>query len=251
MSESGETLDRFRELRRTGSVRVRNALVEEYVGFAEYLARRYAHRGEPLDDVRQVALLGLVKAVDRFDPERGIGFTSFAAPTILGEIKRHFRDRTWLVRVPRVLQERSLEIEQCRLDLGHELGRVPTVGEIAHRAELTEEEVLEAMEARGTYRVASLDAASAGEGRAAPVERLAAPDQELLTAEQRLILGELLRSLPVRERRIVYLRFFEGLTQSEIAERIGISQMHVSRLLDRSLTRMAVAAEASEEGGRP
>jgi RNA polymerase sigma-B factor len=250
---TAETTERFRELRRTGDVSLRNELVEEHAGFAEYLARRFAHRGEPLDDIRQVALLGLVKAVERFDPDRGINFTSFAAPTITGEIKRHFRDRTWAVRVPRSLQELSLEIERCRGELGHQLGRPPSVAEIAQQAGVTEEQVIEGMEAAGLYRLGSLDAVPTGDEGPSTGDRIADGADALLGADDRMLVRELLASLPARERRIVYLRFFEGLTQSEIAEQIGISQMHVSRLLARSLGQLAddlgVAAPAdlSEE----
>ncbi len=236
---SEESAERFREYRRSGTRELRNELVEEHAGFADYLARRFANRGEPLDDLRQVALLGLVKAVERFDPDRGVSFTSFAAPTITGEIKRHFRDRTWSIRVPRSLQELSLEIERCRGELGHDLGRPPTVGEIAERVGVTEETVLEGMEAAGMYRSGSLDATIGGDEEGATVgDRVAVPDEELSTSDERLMLRELLGELPIRERRIVYLRYFEGLTQGEIADQIGISQMHVSRLLSRSLEQL-------------
>jgi RNA polymerase sigma-B factor len=230
--------DRFRELQRTGSRELRNELVDEHAGFADYLARRFANRGEPLDDLRQVALLGLVKAVERFDPDRGVKFTSFAAPTITGEIKRHFRDRTWSIRVPRSLQERTLEIERCRGELGHELGRSPTVPEIAEHAGISEEEVIEGMEAAGAYRSGSLDASAPGEDERSLGDRIPSAGDDVAEADDRALVRDLLERLPVRERRIVYLRYFEGMTQGEIADKIGISQMHVSRLLTRSLEQL-------------
>ena len=235
MTTTKDVADRFRELRRSGSRSVRNELVEEHAGFADYLARRFANRGEPIDDLRQVALIGLVKAVERFDPDRGVNFTSFAAPTITGEIKRHFRDRTWSIRVPRGLQELTLEIERCRGELGQDLGRSPTVAEIAEHAGVSEESVIEGLEAASVYRSGSLDASVPGDDRRPIAERLAASTDDVSEADDRALVRDLLDELPIRERRIVYFRYFEGLTQSEIAERVGISQMHVSRLLTRSL----------------
>lgn len=233
---SADTTNRFLELRTTGSETLRNELVEEHAGFAEYLARRFSNRGEPFDDLRQVALIGLVKAVERFDPTRGVNFTSFAAPTITGEIKRHFRDTTWAIRVPRSLQERKADIERCRTELGHELGRSPTIAEIAESLELTEEAVIEGIEASGCYRSTSLDAGVSGEDDGLSLgDLIHEPGSESDEADDRELVRTMLSELPLRERRIVYLRFFEGLTQDEIAEQMGISQMHVSRLLSRSL----------------
>jgi RNA polymerase sigma-B factor len=236
---SEELVQRFRAYRDSGVRSMRNELVEEHIGFAEFLARRFANRGEPIDDLRQVALVGLVKAVERFDPDRGVTFASFAVPTITGEIKRHFRDRTWSVRVPRNLQELTLEIERARNELGHALGRSPTVSEIATHLEVTDEEVLEGLEAATLYRSGSLDAPIAGaEGRSLADQLPSAADDHG-DAEDRAVVRQLLSSLPVRERRIVYLRYFEGLTQNEIAEQMGISQMHVSRLLTKSIQQLA------------
>jgi RNA polymerase sigma-B factor len=240
------TVERFRELKRTGDRKLRDQLVAEHARFAEYLARRYARRGEPLEDLSQVAVVGLVNAVERYDPDRGFTFTAFAAPTITGEIKRHFRDRTWLVKVPRQMQDLSLQIEELRSALGHELGRAPTVPEIAERAGVDEEDVLLAMEASGAYRLASIDGSPDDHGAGAGTH-FGAPDARLDDADDRVMLTDALASLPVRERRIVHLRFYEGLTQSEIAARIGISQMHVSRLLTRSLGRMAERLGAMQD----
>jgi RNA polymerase sigma-B factor len=233
-----DVAERFRSFRASGSLELRNELVEEHAGFAEFLARRFAHRGEPLDDLRQVALLGLVKAVERFDPDRGVNFTSFAAPTITGEIKRHFRDRTWAIRVPRSMQELTLEIERTRGELGHELSRAPTIAEIAEHIGVSEESVLEGMEAAGLYRSDSLDGPVVSDDDRSRGDQIPDPDDELLDVDDRVLVRELLARLPIRERRVVYLRFFEGLTQGEIAERIGVSQMHVSRLLTRSLEQL-------------
>ena len=228
---------RFREYRRTRSRALRNALIEEHRGFAEYLARRFCDRGEPLDDLRQVALLGLLKAVERFEPERGLAFTTFAGPTIVGELKRHFRDRTWSVRVPRRLQELSLRVERGRVELGQQWGRAPTPAEIGRHVGVTEEQVLEGMEASGLYRAGSLDAPApmSDVDESTGGDRVGADDEELAHVEDRALVRTIIASLPTRERRIVYLRFFEGLTQVEIAQRVGVSQMHVSRLLQRSL----------------
>ena len=244
---SPELVERFCAYRASGSRDLRNELVEEHIGFADFLARRFSNRGEPNDDLRQVAFVGLVKAVERFEPDRGVTFASFAVPTITGEIKRHFRDRTWSVRVPRNLQELTLEIERARNDLGHALGRSPTVSEIAAELDVSDEAVLEGLEAATMYRSGSLDAPVAGaEGRTVGDFVPAAEDDHADT-ENRAFVRALLASLPVRERRIVYLRYFEGLTQSEIADRMGISQMHVSRLLARSLDELAQAAQEPDQ----
>ncbi|MFA5884691.1 MAG: SigB/SigF/SigG family RNA polymerase sigma factor [Acidimicrobiia bacterium] len=244
---SPELVERFYAYRESGSRDVRNELVEEHIGFADFLARRFSNRGEPNDDLRQVAFVGLVKAVERFDPDRGVPFVSFAVPTITGEIKRHFRDRTWSVRVPRNLQELTFEIERARNDLGHSFGRSPTVSEIAAELDVSDEAVLEGLEAATMYRSGSLDAPVAGaEGRTVG-DCVPAGDDDHADTENRAFVRELLAALPPRERRIVYLRYFEGLTQSEIADRMGISQMHVSRLLARSLNELTQAAKHPDQ----
>ena len=187
---------------------------------AEFLARRFAHRGEAADDLRQVALVGLLKAVERFEPDRGLQFSSFATPTITGELKRHFRDRGWAVRVPRRIQELHLELDRTVNELSQELGRPPTPAEIAQRAGVLEEDVLESMEAGSLYRLASIDAGrSDDESSPSPAQRLGEIDAELTAVDDRVAVSEMLAVLPEREQKIVYLRFFEGLTQSEIAER--------------------------------
>lgn len=244
-------LEKFVQYRLTEDRRLRNELIEHYTGLAEFFARRLANRGEPIDDLRQVALVGLLKAVERFDPHRGLQFSSFATPTITGELKRHFRDRGWAVRVPRRVQELHLQLDRTTATLSQELGRPPTPAEIAERAGVTEEDVLEGMEAGGLYRLASIDG-QVDDDAPSPAARLGESDEELEAVDDRVLVESLLAALPEREQRIVYLRFYEGLTQSEIADEVGISQMHVSRLLVRSLDLLASRAERMHgEAGRP
>lgn len=230
--EEEERLGRFREFRRTHDRALRNRLIEENLPLARSLARRFANRNEPLDDLEQVAMLGMLKAVERFDPDRGIPFGAFAVPTVLGELRRHFRDRGWMVRVPRRVQDLHLRIGSVVSELSHELGRSPTPREIADAAGVRAEEVLEALDAGNRYRPASLDLGESSGGDAA---RLSQVDPELLSVEDRATLLRLLQRLPERERRVLYMRFFDDLTQAEIADEIGVSQMHVSRMLTRSL----------------
>jgi len=231
----------FAEYRKTGDIKLRNELIEGHVRLADFCARRFVYRGEPFDDLRQVALVGLLKAVERFDPDRGVRFTSFATPTIVGELKRHFRDRGWAVHVPRRLQELHLQVGRLVGSLSQELGRAPTTAELADRASASEEEVLESMEAATWYRLSSLDVTRVDDDgvEVAVGSRVGADDPEFGSVESRVEVLDLLRQLPDREQEIVYLRFFEGLTQAEIAERVGLSQMHVSRLLVRSLDQLA------------
>ena len=240
-------LARFVEYRASRSRALRNEIIEEHLPLAHYVARRFARRGEPLEDLRQVALVGLLKAVERFDPERGTAFSSFATPTILGELRRHFRDRGWTVRVPRRIQELVLAIDAAVADLTQELQRVPTPGEIAHRVGVEEEAVLECAEFGTLYRPASIDAPVRSEPGARPAkEALGAEDRALLAVEDRAAVVDLLALLPERERTIVSMRFLDGLTQSEIAARVGMSQMHVSRLLGRSLEQLGSRALATQ-----
>lgn len=238
-----ELSEKFEEFAETRDERVRAELIEAHIGLAEYLARRFSNRGEPLDDLVQVASTGLIKAVDRFEPERGLQFSTYATHTIVGELKRHFRDKGWAVRVPRRMQELHLRLNTVTSTLGQELGRSPTIAEVAEAAEVSEEEVLEAMEAGQAYRFTSLDAPAPGEEGGSLAGTLGEEDDEMIDAERRATLGPLIQTLPERQQNIVHLRFFEGMTQSEIASRMGISQMHVSRLLARSLDQLRRAAE--------
>lgn len=228
--------DRFVAYQHSHDRGLRDELILEHLGLAHALARRYSGRGEALDDLQQVATVGLLKAVERFDPDRGLAFTTFAVPTITGEIKRHFRDRAWATRVPRGLQERALRLTRAVQDLSHELGRSPSLDEIAQALDVDVEAVLEAMEVNRSYATSSLDAPVDNDDTSRGLDRvLGRIDPGLEAVDREMVVGDLLASLPERDRQIVHLRFFEGLTQSEIAARIGISQMHVSRLLSQSL----------------
>ena len=239
-----ELRQKFHEYGRTRDPVLRDELVTAHLGLAEYLARRFTNRGEPLDDLVQVASVGLLKAVDRFDPERGLEFSTYATPTIVGELKRHFRDKGWAVRVPRRIQELHLRLGKVVSTLSQDLGRSPTIAEVSERAGASEEEVLEAMEAGRAYRFASLDAPGGGEEDSQTLaSQLGEEDASLEGIEHRIALSPLISELPRREQTILHLRFFEGLTQSEIADRLGISQMHVSRLLARSLSKLRGSAE--------
>jgi RNA polymerase sigma-B factor len=237
----------FRELRENEDQDIRNKLIESHLGLVEYLARRFSGRGEPLDDLVQVATIGLVKAVDRFDPDRNVEFSTYATPTIVGELKRHFRDKGWAVRVPRRLQELNLRLGPVISKLSQELQHSPTVAEIAKEAEATEDEVLEALDSAHAYSLISLDAGASDEGLSYH-EQIGDVDEALEALEDRVSVAPLLRGLPPRERRMLHLRFFKGLTQSEIAEELGISQMHVSRLLAKTLATLRSGLEDDGTG---
>ncbi len=223
--------------RREESPDARSELVTSYRPLAERLARRFRGRGEAYDDLVQAASIGLINAVDRFDPDYGVKFTTYATRTIVGELKRHLRDRAWSVRVPRGLQEAALEVGRARETLAHRLGRSPTIAELAQEMGVTDDEVVEALEAGGAYTAASLDRPldSDDDGGATVGDRIGVEDESLALADRWPDVAEAVRSLPERERTILYLRFYEGRTQTEIAEHVGISQMHVSRLLRKSL----------------
>lgn len=231
----------------TGDVSVREELVRRFLPLARELALRYAYTDESYDDLLQVASLGLIKAIDRFDPDRGAKFTSYAAPTILGELKRHFRDKGWALHVPRELQERTLAVSRASERLSKELGRSPTPKEIAFALGTTPEKVLEAAEASGAYEAASLDTPTArDDGESATlVELLGGDDSSYELVEVRHAIATAWRELPAVEQNVLKLRFMDDLTQREIGERIGYSQMHVSRLLRRALTHLDSAADAA------
>ncbi|GAB2591256.1 RNA polymerase sigma factor SigF [Kribbella endophytica] len=217
----------------------RDGLVSLHMPLVEHLARRFRNRGEPYDDLVQVATIGLIKAVDRFDLERGVEFSTYATPTILGEIKRYFRDKGWAIRVPRRLQELRLSLTAATAELTQELGRAPTVAELSTRLELAPDLVIEGLESANAYNTLSLDAPDQNEADATTVlDGLGGEDEALESVEYRESLKPLLAQLDTREKRILTLRFFRGMTQSQIAEEIGISQMHVSRLLARTLTEL-------------
>jgi RNA polymerase sigma-B factor len=219
--------------------RLRDELVEAHLPLVEYLARRFRNRGEPLDDLVQVATIGLIKSVDRFDLERGVEFSTYATPTIVGEIKRHFRDKGWAIRVPRRLQELKLSLTKATSELSQKNGRSPTVAELAQHLGMTEEEILEGLESANAYSAVSLDAPDGGDDDSPAVaDSLGAMDEALEGVEYRESLKPLLEKLPAREKKILMLRFFGGMTQSQIAGELGISQMHVSRLLARTLAQL-------------
>jgi RNA polymerase sigma-B factor len=239
-----ELLRRYHEL---GDVDARQKLIERHVEFVRRLARRYARRGEQLDDLTQVGCVGLIKAIDRFDGSFGANLTTYAAPNILGEIKRHFRDRGWSVRVPREIQELNVRLTRVVDELTTKLGRSPSVVELAGATGATAEHVLEALESSSAYSALSLsEGPDPDEESGGPMETLGEEDEHFAQSEQRITLASGIQRLPARERAILHLRFFEGLTQSEIAERVGISQMHVSRLIRNSLDRMRRELEAGE-----
>jgi RNA polymerase sigma-B factor len=219
-------------------VELRNQLVRMHIPLVEHLARRFRNRGEPLDDLTQVATIGLIKSVDRFDPERGVEFSTYATPTIVGEIKRHFRDKGWAVRVPRRLQELRLSLTTATSELSQRHGRSPTVHELAEHLGISEEEVLEGLESANAYSTLSLDVPDTDDESPAVADTLGAEDDALEGVEYRESLKPLLAQLPQREQRILVLRFFRNMTQSQIAAEVGISQMHVSRLLARTLAQL-------------
>jgi len=220
-------------------VHLRDQLVEAHLPLVEYLARRFRNRGEPLDDLVQVATIGLIKSVDRFDLERGVEFSTYATPTIVGEIKRHFRDKGWAIRVPRRLQELKLSLTKATGELSQKNGRSPTVAELAGHLGLSEEEILEGLESANAYSAVSLDAPDGGDDDSPAVaDSLGMMDDALEGVEYRESLKPLLERLPAREKKILMLRFFGNMTQSQIAGELGISQMHVSRLLARTLAQL-------------
>lgn len=225
----------FDDYRATGDEDLRDRIVEAHVRLAVHLARRFDNRGVPLDDLVQVASLGLLKAVERFEPERGHEFSTFATPTIMGELKRHFRDKGWTIRVPRRVQELHVRLNVLVEELTQRLGRSPTIGELATAVGASEEQVLEALEATNAYRAASIDSGVPSESAPTLEAWLGRLDPEATQVENRLLVEGLIATLPPRERLMVELRFFEEMSQSEIAARLGISQMHVSRLLARCL----------------
>ena len=225
---------------REGDPAAREQLVTRFLPLARQLARRYQRGGEQLDDLIQVASLGLLKAIDRFDPARETAFSSFAVPTILGELKRHFRDKGWSVRVPRDLQELAVKIDRVGDEMSRELGRAPTPAELAERTSTTLEQVLEAREASAAYRAVSLDRPRSEDDEEGDsfADAFGAVDPGFSLAEDAATVERLMRVLSDREREVLRLRFEEDLTQSEIGQRVGVSQMHVSRLIRQSIARL-------------
>ena len=240
--------DLLRRYHEDGDIDARQELIERHIDFVRRLARRYARRGEQLDDLTQVGCVGLIKAIDRFDGGFGASLTGYAAPNILGEIKRHFRDRGWSVRVPREIQELNVRLSRVVDELTSKLGRSPSVEELSEATGAPIELVLEALEASSAYSAISLsEGPDPDDESGSPLDALGDEDHGFEQSEQRLTLATGIQRLPGRERQILHMRFFEGLTQSEIAERLGISQMHVSRLIRASLDRMRRELERGDQ----
>jgi RNA polymerase sigma-B factor len=229
----------LRRYHEQGDLAAREQLIEQYLSLVRSLARRYAYRGEQLDDLVQIGCIGLIKAIDRFDIDRGVELTTYATPNIIGEIKRHFRDKGWAVRVPRGLQELNVQLSKIVEDQTVQLGRSPTIPELAKAAGVEEELVLEALESGRAYTSLSLSTGGSDEdGELDPLESLGTEEHQYSVSEDRAVLAPGFRVLDERERRILHLRFFDGLTQSQIAQHVGISQMHVSRLIRRALEKI-------------
>ena len=235
-----KTRELFRRFKEEGDMDAREKLVMSHLNLVRFIANKFKNRGEPIDDLVQVGYLGLLKAIDRFDPSRGLEFTTFATPTIMGEIKRHFRDKGWSVRVPRRLQELSAKVNQATDTLTSQLQRLPTIAEIADYLDATVDEVLEAMESSSAYSSVSLEAPSGADDDDTPsvIDRYATEDSDLAFTDDRIIIEEALASFSPRERDVIEMRFLKGMTQIEIAEKLGISQVQVSRLLRRTLKKI-------------
>jgi RNA polymerase sigma-B factor len=231
-----------------GDLQAREQLIEQYMSLVRSLARRYSYRGEQLDDLVQIGSLGLHKATDRFDVNRGVALTTYATPNIIGEITRHFRARGWAVRVPRGLQELNVRLSKLIEQLTVQLGRSPTIPELSKAAGVDEEDVLEALESGRAYSSLSLSSGGGTEDgeELDPLESLGEVEHQYEVSEDRAVLAPGFKVLDARERQILHLRFFEGLTQSQIAQQVGISQMHVSRLIRRALEKIRAEIAADE-----
>jgi RNA polymerase sigma-B factor len=248
MSASDSDRVLLRRYHEQGDVKAREQLIEKYMSLVRSLARRYSYRGEQLDDLIQIGAIGLIKAIDRFDMNRGVELTTYATPNIIGEIKRHFRDKGWSVRVPRGLQELNVQLSRLVEQLTVELGRSPTVAELAEGAGVDEEDVLEALESGRAYSTLSLSQGSSSEEgeELDPLETLGTVEHQYEVSEDRVLLAPGFAVLDERERRILHLRFFEGQTQSQIARQVGISQMHVSRLIRRAIAKIRAEIGSDE-----
>jgi RNA polymerase sigma-B factor len=238
----------LRRYHEDGDLQAREKLIERYMSLVRSLARRYSYRGEQLEDLVQIGAIGLIKAIDRFDLERGVELTTYATPNIIGEIKRHFRDKGWAVRVPRGLQELNVQLSRLVEQLTVQLGRSPTIPELAKAAGVEEEEALEALESGRAYTSLSLSVGGGGgDDDLDPLESLGTEEHQYEVSEDRAVLAPGFKTLDERERKILQLRFFDGLTQSQIAQQVGISQMHVSRLIRRSLEKIRETIVEDEE----
>jgi RNA polymerase sigma-B factor len=239
----------LRRYHEAGDLQAREQLIEQYMSLVRSLARRYSYRGEQLEDLVQIGAIGLIKAIDRFDLERGVELTTYATPNIIGEIKRHFRDKGWAVRVPRGLQELNVQLSRLVEQLTVQLARSPTIPELAKAAGVEEEQVLEALESGRAYTSLSLSVGGGGgdDDDLDPLESLGTEEHQYEVSEDRAVLAPGFKALDERERKILQLRFFDGLTQTQIAQQVGISQMHVSRLIRRSLEKIRETIAEDEE----
>ena len=251
MNENDKVL--LRRYHEQGDLQAREQLIEQYMSLVRSLARRYSYRGEQLEDLVQIGAIGLIKAIDRFDLNRGVELTTYATPNIIGEIKRHFRDKGWSVRVPRGLQELNVQLSKLVEQLTVQLGRSPTITELAKGAGVEEEDVLEALESGRAYSSLSLSSGGGQEDgeELDPLESIGTEEHQYDVSEDRAVLAPGFRVLDERERKILHLRFFEGLTQSQIAQQVGISQMHVSRLIRRSLEKIRDEIVPEEDQVKP
>ena len=237
--DKARTRELFSLYKDKGDEAARDELIMSHLNLVRFLASKFKNRGEPLDDLIQVGTIGLIKAIDRFDPSRGLEFTTYATPTILGEIKRHFRDKGWSIRVPRRLQELSARVNQATDELTKELQRSPSTEEVAAKLGVSVDEVLEAMESSGAYSSVPLEAGSSDEEDApAIIDHYASFDENLAASDDRMVIEDTIRDFSPREREVIRMRFVEGLTQVEIAKRLGVSQVQVSRLLRRTLKKV-------------
>ncbi len=237
--DKDRTRELFRRFKEEGDEDAREQLIMSHLNLVRFLASKFKNRGEPLDDLVQVGTIGLIKAIDRFDTTRGLEFTTFATPTIMGEIKRHFRDKGWSVRVPRRLQELSSKVNQVTDELTKDLQRSPSVEEIAEALDSNVDEVLEAMESSSAYSSVPLEAGGQGDDEAPSViDHYVTEDEDLAASDDRMVLEETVRDFSPREQEIIRMRFLEGMTQVEIAKKLGISQVQVSRLLRRTLQKV-------------
>lgn len=238
--DKDRTRELFRRYKVEGDAEARDQLIVSHLNLVRFLASKFKNRGESLEDLVQVGTIGLIKAIDRFDPERGLEFTTYATPTIMGEIKRHFRDKGWSVRVPRRLQELSAKVNQANDELTNDLQRSPSVAEIADRLGVTVDEVLEAMESSSAYSSVPLEGGGSSDDEEAPsvLDHYATEDADLAASDDRIVLEDAIADFSPREQDVIRMRFVDGLTQVEIAERLGVSQVQVSRLLRRTLRRI-------------
>ena len=237
--DKARTRELFRLYKQKGDEDARGELVMSHLNLVRFLASKFKNRGEPLDDLIQVGTIGLIKAIDRFDPDRGLEFTTYATPTVLGEIKRHFRDKGWSVRVPRRLQELSAKVNQATDELTKELQRSPSTEEVAAKLGVSVDEVLEAMESSSAYTSVPLEGGGSDEDETpAVIDHYASVDEDLTSADDRMVIEDTIRDFSPREQEVIRMRFNDGLTQIEIAKRLGISQVQVSRLLRRTLKKL-------------